>query len=60
MLYTVFLIPDGRIKKGEVSEQENVFLHGTIATGLCLSVESPDWLLVSAVMRAMAFARLVI
>lgn len=38
MLYTVSLIPDGGIKKGEVSEQENVFAHGTIAAGLHLSV----------------------
>lgn len=37
MLYTVSLIPDGRIKKAEVSDQENVFIHGTIATGLQLS-----------------------
>ena len=60
MLYTVSLIPDGRIKKGEVSEQENVFIHGTIATGLQLSVPRPEWLLVSAVLRTMAIARLVL
>lgn len=60
MLYTVSLMPDGRIKKGEVSEQENVFIHMTIATGLQLSVRSPEWLLVLAVMRTVAFARLVI
>lgn len=60
MFYTVSLILDGRIKKGEVSEQGNVFIHGTIATGLQLSVPGPEWLLVSAVMLTLAIARLVI